>query len=105
MCIRDRSSPTNDPPRYAANTAIAAAHLGQTALAEEMLARLTAPGALVHFQRARVLVSLNRKEEAMAELRTAVAKGVAPSELVHTNIGFESLRRLPEYEALFSPRK
>lgn len=100
-----RSTPNNNPPRFAANTAIAAAHLGQTTLVEEMLARLNGPSALVHFQRARVLATLNRKEEAMAALRTAVDKGVAPADLVHTNFSFESLRDLPEFQALFSPRK
>jgi serine/threonine-protein kinase len=100
-----RSRPNNNPPRFAANTAIAAAQLGQTALVEEMLARLTGQDELVQFQRARVLASLNRKEEAMAALRTAVAKGVSPAELVHTNVSFESLRDLPEFQALFSPRK
>ncbi len=37
-----RARPNNQPPRFAANTAIAAVDPGNTALADEMLARLTA---------------------------------------------------------------
>lgn len=100
-----RKHSNNEPPRFAANTAIAAAHLGQMALAEEMLARLNKPTALVHFQRARVLAQLNRKSEALSELRQAVAMGVSAVQLAHSNFAFDPLHGMPEYEALMAARK
>ena len=100
-----RANPDNELPRFAANIAIAAAHLGKMALAEEMLARLNKPTSLAHFQRARVLAQLDRKTEALAELRQAVAAGVSAAQLAHANFAFDPLRGMPEYQALFLARK
>jgi tetratricopeptide (TPR) repeat protein len=100
-----RARPNNQPPRFAANAGIAAARVGRTALAEEMLERLSAQQGLVRFQRARVLAHLGRKDEAIEELQRAIAKGVSAAELFHRNVGLDPLRGLPAFEAFFQPRK
>lgn len=102
-----RALPDNAPPKFAANAAIVAAKLGRTALADEMLARLSdsTPTPFFHLQRARVLAHRSRTLEAIAELRAATAKGLSATELFHANFGLEPLRRHPAYDALVKPRR
>lgn len=100
-----RALPDNRPPRFAANAGIAAAALGRTVLAEEMLARLdaAAPPPVFHLQRARVLAHLGRNGQAVAELRQAVAKGLSAT-VFHANMGLGPLRGDPAYRDLVRPR-
>ncbi len=102
-----RARPNNQPPRFAGNAGIAAAHLGNTALAEEMLARLGRGRAQpnVHLQRARILAHLGRKDEAVEELRQMIDQGRAPAEVFHANFGLDPLRGFPAYDAFFHPRE
>lgn len=95
------------PPRFAANAAIVAGKLGRTALADDMLLRLTArqTSAFVDLQRARVFAHLGRTDAAISALRTAIAAGLSATELFHANFGLEPLRRLPEYRVLVQPRR
>ncbi len=103
---RARARADNRPPRFAANTAIIAAHLGRTALSDEMLARLSAstPTLAFHLQRARVLVHRGRNADAVGALRTAIGKGLSATELFHADFGFEPLRRYAPFDALVRPR-
>ena len=102
-----RARPDNRPPRLAANTAIAAAKLGRTALADEMLTRLrsSTPNPAFHIQRARVLAHRGLATDAITELRAAMAKGLSAAELFHANFGLDPLRREPMYIALVQPRR
>lgn len=101
-----RKRPTNQPPRFAANAAIAAAHLGDTVIVGEMLSRLLAstPLPIFHMQRARVFAHLGRLDAAVKELQQAVAKGLSPAELMHANFGLIPLAGHPGYEALMGER-
>ena len=101
-----RKRPTNQPPRFAANAAIAAAHLGDTVVVGEMLRRLLAstPLPIFHLQRARVFAHLGRLDAAVKELQQAVTKGLSPAELMHANFGLIPLAGHPGYEALMGER-
>ena len=101
-----RKRPTNQPPRFAANAAIAAAHLGDTVVVGEMLGRLLAgtPLPIFHMQRARVFAHLGRLDAAVKELQQAVSKGLSPAELMHANFGLIPLAGHPGYEALMGER-
>lgn len=101
-----RARADNRPPRYAANTAIIAAHLGRTALSDEMLARLSdsTPVPAFHIQRARVLAHRGQPADAVSELRMAIGKGLSATELFHANFGLEPLRTFAPFDALVRPR-
>ncbi len=101
-----RRLPNNRPPRFAASTAIIAAKLGQMALSDSMLARISesTPVPAFHLQRARVLANRGRPDDAIAELRTAIATGLSAAELFHANPGYEPIRRHPAYIDLVKPR-
>ena len=101
-----RALPTNIPPRFAGNAGIAAFHAGHPAIAEEMLARLraTSPTNAFYLQRARLLAHMGRRDDAVAELRTMIARGLSAAELLHANIGVEPLRGYAPFEALVRPR-
>lgn len=101
-----RALPTNIPPRFASNAGIAAFHAGHPAIAEEMLTRLraTSPTNMFYLQRARLLAHMGRRDDAVAELRTMIARGLSAVELLHANIGVEPLRGFPPFEALVRPR-
>ena len=103
-----RALANNMPPRFAANAGIAAHHAGDTAVANEMLARLRAESpasAFVFLQRARLLAHMGRREDAVVELRQAVEKGLSAAELFHANLGFEPLRGYSPFDALVAPRQ
>lgn len=93
------------PPRIAGQAGVAAARAGDVAFAESALG-LLASGSRMEFpwHRSRILASLGRRDEAMAELTRAVAMGMSMAELAHTDIGFELLRGYAPYEALVRPR-
>jgi len=101
-----RELPDNRPPRFAANAAIAAVHVGDTTSATQMLARLSDGPKINAFslQRARALAHLGRKAEAVAELRHAVAGGISAAEQFHATLGFEPLQGFPAFDVLVRPR-
>lgn len=86
--------------------AVTAAHVGDTATALATLRWLdTAPHAdsVYKVDRAKVLLALGRREEAMRSLRDAL-NGAAPGTWMHANTELLELRGDPGFEALISPR-
>ena len=95
------------PPRFAGNAGVAAVRRGDTAIAEQMLRRLAIDTVSAYFnvQRARVLASLGRSDQAVDELRKAIVRGLSAAELFHADIGLEPLHGYRPYETLVRPRR
>ena len=52
-----------------------------------------------------LLAHPGRPADAVAELRHAITKGLAPAEVFHANFGLDPLRGYRAYDALVRPRK
>lgn len=97
--------------RAVTHAGIAAAFAGDTTTALDMLRRLDAnvasrgDTAWRAFRQARILAALGRKDQAVANLRVAVAFGLTAAENFHADIAFERLRGYPTFETLVRPRK
>ncbi len=93
-------------PRNRLRFAVTAAHVGDTTAAMETLRWLDQqphPDSLYKVERAKILLALNRRAQAVRSLRDALS-GTVPATWMHANTELLDLRGDPGFEALVAPR-